>query len=1228
MQKIKEFINKLSKPQKITCVIILVGLVLILSIVIPTLARYKNRSSIVTVPVWDGGVASSYKSGEGTENDPYIISNGSELAYFSVQLLENDYADTYFILSSDIKLNEGIFKYNQEDGIQYILDDEVYYVDFYTNNYYDNVEREGEVKGTVNIFNPLDGFKGNFDGSSYAIYGLYMTNENDEIALFTNLEGTISNLYVENALIYGGNVAGGISTRASNSLIKNVLLDGYVVGKNEQEIKDISINPVLPIINIKNIEETNYIDLTNNIPFIGSEIISTSLTGELVVEAPEGVNPVIKINGTIVTDNSFEIDLGDVILDSVPISTYVESGEATLSFANLSYNISYIYEVSAGIIAISNNNTIENVINKANVYGYSVSGGLVGASVSSLSINQSYNNGNIYSEHISGGLVSVIEKSNENITISNSYNTGDIFASNIGGLIGTIDNNLAIVSINNVFDTSTTDYSIGQINNTMVNVSNTYFVNGYSAINTGAINGSFIRTTIENLQDKDYVIDNLLFLEFIDSNDLEKNDQNVWVFSNDSLPILFIDDIINPIANIHVNVYSWNNLSYDLNPVKLDSNITFSIDKADELALIKEKHYYISNSNEALTMDEILQIDSWVLYEDVVQITEEGFYIIYSKIVDYDDNATYINTDLLILDLTTSIINISIDDNTWSDLREDLNYVYIDREKNITVEAIDNLLGIASIEYYVTDEILTIQELDKLNASLWNIYQDEILINEIGTHLVYVRVIDNYGYVTYANTDYIVLDGYAGENIIIGRNASTYEELAPYITNKSTITLNYNYMKVSNNIEGLSHNLVSNILLPKNTKIVLLDHITEKVYEYQIPTDEDIYNYDNSCDELDSDCMKTATYPFTLFKEVGTGFSDKTFIENNYYNDGVINEKFTIVLDLFNTNITENYNDVMLYLELCNFLGETIRPTLYSTIEKFNIYSNVDGQGSSANLSLTTDYSGNEIIFNSDSTTNINLTNKLEYKIVDGVNVIDTTYENKKIGFSVKLVDTDGNILDKEYLKSVVFKIGDSYYYPEEDNVVRINLESSITDITKTLTIITRKNNSNLEDGTYYFKISNYASVDGKYYDELGSEIIIPVSITVDSLKTPYGFSVNMDDEDRIISKLNDEVNVSFNIYQGGYLRNSNIRISLYKKEQLTAYNQDYVIVDLADYVIDDLDLCEDNVYYVTTRPMLNNNFELNLIIANFENTGYKYVFELYSGTKKIGIIEKYFIVK
>ena len=59
------------------------------------------------------------------------------------------------------------------------------------------------------------------------------------------------------------------------------------------------------------------------------------------------------------------------------------------------------------------------------------------------------------------------------------------------------------------------------------------------------------------------------------------------------------------------------------------------------------------------------------------------------------------------------------------------------------------------------------------------------------------------------------------------------------------------------------------------------------------------------------------------------------------------------------------------------------------------------------------------------------------------------------------------------------------------------------------------------------------------------------------------------------------------------------------------------------------------NLYYVTTNPVtyseekkLYNHFELNLLTDNFDNTGYKFVFDLYDGNKKIGTIDKYFIVK
>ncbi|MDD4035914.1 MAG: hypothetical protein PHS45_01130 [Bacilli bacterium] len=1230
MTKIKEFINKLSKPQKITCVILLLGFALLLSIGIPTLARYKNRSTIITVPVWDGSVANSYKSGSGLVNDPYIISNGSELAYFSSQLLENNYANKFFALSNDIKLNEGIFRYDTDNGIQYILDAQVYYVDSYSNKYYDNVERIGEEVGTVNVFNSLDGFKGNFDGGSYIIYGLYITSENnDEVALFTNLQGTTNDLYVENSIIYGGTVSGGIASITSDASLKNILFDGYVVGRSTQLTKEINIIPTAPVINIQNIEKTDYIDLTNNTPFIGSEIVSTSITGNYTINGPEGANPLIKINGVTVSNGSFEINLGTSILNNIPVSTSVDGEEVTLTFSNLSYNVVYNYAVSGGIVAISNNTIIENVINKADVYGYSVSGGLVGVTTNLLTINQSYNTGNIYSEYVSGGLVSTIEKCQDDIVISKSYNAGDMFAPDMGGLISIINNNLGSVAITNVFNTSTTNYSIGTIYNTTVNVSNAYFVNGSVAINTGTINGNFVITSINNLEDKSYVTDNLLFNEFVDYDDLEVNNQNVWVYEDGSLPILFIDDILNPLANIHVNVYSWNNLSYELSPVKLDSNITFSIEEADELVPIKEKYYYISNKFEALTKDEILQINSWNLYSDVVQIAEEGFYVIYAKIVDYDDKVTYINTDILVLDLTGSAVSISIDNNTWADLRPSLNYVYIDREKEVTVEAIDNLSGIASIKYYITDQILSTNDLDNLNDSSWSIYVDGILINEIGTYIVYIQVMDNCNYITYVNTDYIVLGGYTGKELTVGRNNSSYVGAVPYITNKSAITLNFSYTNTASYLEGHTHNLISNILLPMGTKVTLLDNINEKVYEYRVPTDEDIYNYNNSCDVEDLDCIKVATYPFTLFKEVGAGTPDKLFIENAYYDNGVVSEDFTIVVDLFSTNIIVNYNNVMLYMELHDSNGVNVRPTLYNTIEEFNVYSNINSNDASANLSLSTDYIGNEVMFNSDSVTNINLTSGLDYKYVDGFKIIDTTYEDKEIGLSIKLIDIDDNIVDKEYLKSIVFKLGDNEYYPEADNIVRINLESGIADVTKILTIITYKNNSDLEEGTYYFKISNYASIDGKYYDGLGnSELSIPVNITVDNPKTPYGFDVSMDDANRIISKINNEVKVMFNIFQGGYLYNPNIRVSLYKKEQLTAYNQNYSIVDLSDYVSNNLNLCESNVYYVSTSPMLYNDFELNLITANFENTGYKFVFDLYSGTRKMGTIEKYFIIK
>jgi hypothetical protein len=199
----------------------------------------------------------------------------------------------------------------------------------------------------------------------------------------------------------------------------------------------------------------------------------------------------------------------------------------------------------------------------------------------------------------------------------------------------------------------------------------------------------------------------------------------------------------------------------------------------------------------------------------------------------------------------------------------------------------------------------------------------------MGKQVVYVKIVDSFDYVTYINTDYIILDGYTESDLIIGRNSSSYLNIDPYISDKSAITLNFDYSNLeASNLTDYTHNLVANTLLPLGTKLTLIDNITKKVYEYKITTATDIYNYNNSCAVEDLDCIKKATYPFTLFKEIGTATVNNYYNETTYYNNGVVTEDFTIVLDLADTDIAVNYNDVSLSMELRSPSDVNVRPTL------------------------------------------------------------------------------------------------------------------------------------------------------------------------------------------------------------------------------------------------------------------------------------------------------------
>lgn len=1206
-------LKKLKKNQKIIIVFIAIIAFMGLVISIPSLARLKNRNTIYSVESWDGTIASSYKQGNGTEENPYIISNGGEFAFFVEQLKTTDYEGMYFELSNDIILNSGIYDYNETEGLKYTIDNITYFVKEYSDEYYDNASMEENYVGKINRTSTIDNFKGNFNGKSFTIYGLYITDsENDDIALFKNLDGQVNDLYISNSVIYGkGNVAG-LVVNTTDSTLNNIMYEGFVVNKSSSKLSESTIDPMA--VTATTVETNKNLSLPS--VEIEGNIKSIKLTGEYTVSNTNATN-IVKINGTEIKTNTFEIDLGTTLLNEVNITTSSTIEETSINFSNLKYNVEYYDDISSGIASITKNTSMTNIINKASVYGNYISSGIVGKVNENLQISQSYNTGNIYSSYISSGIVGIIKDNQNHTTLTNIYNKGTISSTLSGSIMGCALNNTGLININNSINASE-NYSLNTVNNSIVNIVNSYSINGLSVYN-GTINGTFTQTALENLYTEE-VMSKLSYNKFVSLKDIEENNSNVWIYEKNSLPILYIDDINDPIANINLSKYSWNNLSSELNIIDISNSITFKIEQVSVLNQIKEKYYYITNSRVPMTAEELEKITTWRSYDDVVTINESGYYVIYAKIVGTDDTVTYINTDVLALNVNGFTTNISMDNHIWSDFRTDLSEVYTNKEINLSIIAHDDLLTINSIDYYISNEMKTEEQLNSLTT--WIPYTDYITISNTGRYIVYAKIVDSDSNIRYVNTDYIIYNGYQ-ETLSIGNISKDYQ--TNYITDKSNIKLKFDSDFEVEFKEGYTHNLISNILLPVGTKITLIDNNTNKVYKKTITTEEDLYNYNDSCNGQIS-CTKYATYKFGEFEQIG--MSEQTYYDESLnYNKTISNEKYTINIDFSNTSLTENYYDVSFYIALKNSSNEFLYQTLNNTVNSINIYTTINDQNVSTTHKITSDYANQTINYNSDSELSINFTKEIIYTSVNNKNIIDTTFENKKAGLIIRLYDQDGVQINKKYLDNMIFELGEKEYFTSSDNSIRIDLGSIANNEVNTLKIKTKENSSNLTNGTYYIKINKFISDDGYYYENLDSEeVSIPLVVENQSVDiSNYSFDVQIVTESIILNKKLDTHLTTFSVTYSGEFIEPNIRVSLYEKNALTAYNQDYTLIDLAEYTNDTLYVADTNKYFVDILiPTLN----LNVIPNKFNNNGYKYVFELYDGTRKISKIEKYFIVK
>lgn len=135
--------------------------------------------AIELLPAWDGSIADAFDGGIGTEEDPYRIANGAQLAYLAKAVNYNldgiNTADTYYVLTNDINLGS---------------------------REWTPIGTRKDLSGNLdNTYN----FHGNFDGAQHKIINLKISEPqrsyHDHFGLFGASDGLIRSLDLKGASI-------------------------------------------------------------------------------------------------------------------------------------------------------------------------------------------------------------------------------------------------------------------------------------------------------------------------------------------------------------------------------------------------------------------------------------------------------------------------------------------------------------------------------------------------------------------------------------------------------------------------------------------------------------------------------------------------------------------------------------------------------------------------------------------------------------------------------------------------------------------------------------------------------------------------------------------------------------------------------------------------------------------------------------------------------------------
>ncbi len=211
--------QKVLKNSKQILAFVFAFAILAVSMFAGSISITADACDVTKIDYWDGTKATSFASGTGSEEDPYIIETAEQLAFACLGQTPSTSGGMYYKVSDNVKT----FVLQPEsivdlDVLLALENPEA------VNEYFTNLE------GKINWISQFNGssFNGNFDGNGATVYGLYATSEGttrEDVGLFPQYDGgtqignrrytnTCKNIAVKNSYYYSRRRLGGITGAA------------------------------------------------------------------------------------------------------------------------------------------------------------------------------------------------------------------------------------------------------------------------------------------------------------------------------------------------------------------------------------------------------------------------------------------------------------------------------------------------------------------------------------------------------------------------------------------------------------------------------------------------------------------------------------------------------------------------------------------------------------------------------------------------------------------------------------------------------------------------------------------------------------------------------------------------------------------------------------------------------------------------------------------------------